>query len=405
MLNTTAMILAGGRGKRMDIFCHQRPKPILPFGGRYRVIDFTLSNCLNSNIDNIAVLADYQRASIMDYIQQWSAVNHKAESFSVLQPGNGSFNGTADAVYQNLDYLRKRRSQRVLILAGDHIYKMDYRKMLDFHPSVNADVTVGVIRVPISEACRFGTVGIDSGSRIREFVEKSPSPRSNLASMGIYLFNTDILAKRLSEDSHIRYSLHDFGYSILPAIIKTDKVFAFEFKDYWQDIGTVEAYYESNMALLDNSHFNINQDWPVFTNSASSSVSADSNTGRIVNSLVSPGCVVKGYVQNSVLSPGVLVQEHARVINSVVMNNTVIGSHSVVDRCILDEEIIIGEFCHLGFGSAQIPGVWDITMLGREVSVPSQTAIGRKCKIHPGIKVMGLQSNLIISGSILTAAT
>jgi glucose-1-phosphate adenylyltransferase len=405
MLNTTAMILAGGRGTRMDMFCHHRPKPTLPFGGKYRVIDFTLSNCLNSCIKNIAVLVDYQRSSMTEYLNKWSSANNRMENLSVLQPENGSYIGTSDAVYQNLDYLKQAKSERVLILAGDHIYKMDYRKMLDFHESMKAGVTVGIIRIPIKQANRFGTVDIDSEGRITDFVEKSSNPQSDLASMGIYIFDNDILTRYLTEDAKDKNSPHDFGYAILPGIVKKERVFGYEFKDYWQDIGTIEAYYEANMELLKaDSRFRLDQDWPIFTSFNSPPITTKSENGRIVNSLISPGCVVKGYVENSVLSPGVFVGEYAQIINSVIMDNGNIGHYSIVDRCILDEGVNVGKFCYLGFGSTPQSGVWDITLLGKEVSIPPQTTIGRRCKVLPGLKMKAADSSLIASGTVLSGA-
>ena len=213
MEKTSAMILAGGRGKRMaDLSRQQRPKPILPFAGNFQVIDFTLSNCVNSQINDIAVLVDYQRSAMTEYLKQWR-LNNNENRISILQPETGSYSGTASAVYENLDYLKKQGSERVLILAGDHIYKMDYSKMLAFHETAGADATVAVIRVPMEQASRFGTVSVESEGRIIEFVEKSSSPRSNLASMGIYIFNIDFLAKCLSEDAADPNSPHDFGYA------------------------------------------------------------------------------------------------------------------------------------------------------------------------------------------------
>jgi glucose-1-phosphate adenylyltransferase len=406
MRDTSTLILAGGRGKRMDIFCHQRPKPTLPFAGNFRVIDFTLSNCVYSQLENIGILVDYQRSSMTEYINKWSNANDKTKGISVLQPQYGSYSGTSDAVYQNLNYIRKEKSDRVLILAGDHIYKMDYHKMLDFHQLVNADVTVGVVRVPIKQANRFGTLEVNSEGKIKAFVEKSSNPKTNMASMGIYIFNSDILEKRLAEDAMIKDSPHDFGYAILPKIVDQDKVFAYEFNDYWQDIGTVEAYYEASMELLRmDSSFKLDGDWPVLTCSGISPISIKNEGGRIINSIISPGCVVKGYVKNSILSPGVFVGEYAEVVNSVIMDNTSIGYHTVVDSCILDEGVNIGNFCYLGFGAHTQTGVWDITLLGKEVSVPSKTAIGRKCKVLPGLKMKGFGSGLITSGTVLSAVT
>jgi glucose-1-phosphate adenylyltransferase len=405
MNDITAMILAGGKGKRMDIFCHQRPKPILPFAGPYRVIDFTLSNCVNSDLDKIGILVDYQRSILTEYLGKWSANNGMIGKLSVLQPQNGTYTWTSDAVFQNLKFLEQCGNERVLILAGDHIYKMDYRKMLAFHDEKKADVTVAMIRVPTKQANRFGTVALDSEGRITEFVEKSSTPRSNLASMGIYIFNRDILKKRLTEDENEPNSIHDFGFSILPSIVRRDRVFAYEFSDYWQDIGTIESYYEANMELVKpESSFRIESNWPIFSEYGPLSFFPQNSDERIINSYVSPGCVIKGYVKNSVLSPGVFVSEKAEVLNSVVMGSTSIGFHSIVDRCILDEGVNIGKFCYVGFGTPELPGVWDITMLGKEVNVPAQTSIGRKCKVLPGLGAGAFESGSIAHGTVVSAA-
>jgi glucose-1-phosphate adenylyltransferase len=404
MEKTSAMILAGGRGKRMDIFCQQRPKPILPFAGDFHVIDFTLSNCINSQVNDIAVLIDYQRFAMTEYLKQWISVNKGTNALSILPPKIGSYSGTADAVYQNLDYLKRQGSKRILILAGDHIYKMDYLKMLSSHEATNADVTVAVIRVPIEDAHRFGTVSVGYKGRIIEFEEKSANSRSNLASMGIYIFNSDFLEKCLSEDAGDPNSPHDFGYAILPRIVKRDRVFSYEFKGYWQDIGTVEAYYEANIQLLEaNPGFNIDDDWPISTGSWSSSISPWKSTGKIVNSLISPDCVIEGYVENSILSPGVHVENGAKVINSVVMANSSIGDHSIVDRCILDERVEIGRYCYVGFGRDIQTGKRGITMVGESVNVPHRTVIGCKSKIMPGLTLSSLTSQPVPPGSVISA--
>jgi glucose-1-phosphate adenylyltransferase len=400
--NIAAVILAGGSGKRMDILCHIRPKPALPFAGRFRVIDFSLSNCFHSQISDIAVLTDYQRSYMADYIRQWHRFNAHSTNCSVLEPGAGSYLGTADAVYQNLDYFYKRNVNTVLVLAGDHVYKLDYRKMLAFHREVNADVTVGVIPVPLEETHRFGTVTLDTSGRITDFLEKSPISRSNMASMGIYVFNRRILAERLIEDAGDQTSRHDFGYSLLPDMVKRDRVFAYQFEGYWQDIGTVEAYYEANMELTkEQPCFSLNSATPVMTQEQHLSPPCICGQASIINSLVSPGCVVKGRVENSVLSPKAWVDEGAVVRNSVIMGNAFIGRHSVVDHCVLDEEVKIGDYCYLGFGSSLIPGNCDITVLGKGVTVPPHTAIGRNCKIMPHVEASDFVSNVVTSGVIL----
>jgi len=402
MERTLGMILAGGRGKRMDLLCYVRPKPALPFAGKLRVIDFSLSNCVHSQIENIAVMVDYQRSYMADYMGEWTAANAESAKVSVLRPQCGSYAGTADAVYRNLDYLNAETSDRVLILAGDHVYRMDYRKMLAFHEKVGADATVGVIRVPVEEAHRFGTVVIDAQGRIQEFVEKSSRPLSTMASMGIYVFNKDILARRLIEDASIEDSPHDFGYAVLPGMVKCDKVFAYEFNGYWQDIGTVEAYYQANMELLlARPRFSLDSNWPVLSDHNALPVPEGSQDSRVVNSLISPGCIIKGRVENSVLSPGVHVEEQAIIRNSIVMANTLVGYHSVVNSCIIDEGVQIGRFCYIGFGSSLLPGDGDITVLGRDVVVPPQTAVGRKCKVLPKVGPGDFRANLVPSGTIV----
>ncbi len=402
MGRVTAIILAGGRGKRMELLCHLRPKPALPFAGKLRVIDFSLSNCRHSQIEDVAVLVDYQRNYMVDYLREWAISNLQSTDFTVLPPAAGSYTGTAGAVCRNLGYLRSRPGDRVLILAGDHIYRMDYRKMLAFHESVNAEVTVGVARVPIEEAHRFGTACVDGQGKIRGFVEKPLNPTSTLASMGIYVFDKDILIERLVEDDSIPGSLHDFGYSVLPRMVEHNRVFAYEFTGYWQDIGTVEAYYRANMELLVASpRFSLDSSWPVLSDYSALPRPQQSKDGRAVNSLISPGCVIKGRVENSVLSPGVRVEDEAVVKNSVVMANTSVGYHSVVDGCIVDEGVQIGKLCYIGFGRSLLPDDLEITIIGKDVVVPSHIAVGRKCKILPKVGPLDFNGSLIRPGSVI----
>jgi glucose-1-phosphate adenylyltransferase len=402
MGRTLAMILAGGRGKRMDMFCQHRPKPALPFAGRYRVIDLTLSNCLHSQIGNIGMVTDYQRFIMADYLKQWEASNPKMDHFSILEPKLGPYAGTADAVYQNLDYLETQDSDTVLVLAGDHIYNMDYRRMLAFHRQSQTDITVGIIRVPSSEAHRFGTLTVEPNGQIKEFIEKSPTPTSNLASMGIYLFNREFLIERLKEDARNPASTHDFGYNIIPEAVKRDRVFGYEFRGYWQDIGTVEAYYEANMQLLrEDPDFKNDANWPICTANLTGNNSYTEKPENIVNSLISPGCYVEGYVENSILSPGVCVEKKARVIDSIVMPNTRIGYHSVVDRSIVDEGVNIDKYCYVGFSSNKIAQFSDITMVGKNVSLGPQTAIGRKSKIMPGLQLTDRRYQFVPPGTVV----
>ncbi len=403
MESVLAMILAGGRGKRMDILCHLRPKPALAFAGGFRVIDFALSNCIHSQIGTIGVLIDYQRLAMANYLKEWYLANQGPASFDILIPKAGSYAGTADAVHQNLGYLRTHNADPVLILAGDHIYKMDYRKMLFFHQQVKADVTVGIVPVPIEQAHRFGIVTVDAEGRIVDFAEKPRIPQSNLVSMGIYVFNRRLLSERLAEDAAQTDSLHDFGHSILPRIVRRDRVFAYKFAGYWQDIGTVESYYKANLELTRQvPSFSLDSQWPIFTRQTHSLSPHISEQGSIRDSLVSSGCMIKGVVENSVLSPGVRVEEKAVVRNSVIMANTFVGYYSVVDRCVLDEGVNVDKFCYIGFGATLVSGEWDITVLGRGVTVPSHTAIGRNCKIYPGVSPLDFTTTVVPSGTLVS---
>ncbi len=402
MKRTLALILAGGKGKRMDILCSRRPKPALPFAGNFRVIDFSLSNCIHSRIADIGVLVDYQRRAMAEYLSEWHALNGEATRLRVLPPTLGSYLGTADAVYQNLKFLESQEANTVLVLAGDHVYKMDYRKIIAFHAMLKADVTVGVVRVPPEETHRFGTVTVDAACRIRDFVEKSSWPHGNLASMGIYVFRKDLLMKRLSEDAAESGSPHDFGYAILPRMVKQDRVYAYEFAGYWQDIGTMDAYYEANMELLEeHPGYSLDSNWPIFCESPVLPVHVRASQGNITNSLVSPGCVIKGTVENSVLSPGVRVDEQAVVRNSIVMPRATIGYHSVVERCILEDDVHVGRFCYIGFGAGPMTGKRGISVLGSELVIPDRTAIGHACKVSSGAERAALKAGVIPSGTTL----
>jgi glucose-1-phosphate adenylyltransferase len=392
MKKTLAMILAGGRGKRMDPLCFERSKPALPFAGGFRVLDFTLSNCVHSGIDNFSVLVDYQRQSVADYLWQWVLFNARNTVCHILEPQNGSYKGTADAVYQNLDYLQSYNPEAVLVLAGDHVYQMDYREMLAFHEQTEADVTIGVVPVPIEETYRFGIVTIDSKSRITEFVEKPSITSSNLASMGIYIFNPKVLAEHLAEDSTQKASPHDFGSSIIPKMVKRNNVFAYKFDDYWQDIGNIEAYYETNMEFIrEPAPLRLNGKWPILTKNNSHLPLEISHEDNIKHSIVSTGCIIKGEVKNSILSTGVIIEEKAIVHNSVVMANAVIGSNSIVDRCILDEKVNVGNFCFVGFGPGPIMGTRNITVLGKGVKIPSYSTI------DPGRRILDNMATVDLS--------
>jgi glucose-1-phosphate adenylyltransferase len=383
MKSMMATILAGGKGTRMDILCQIRPKPALPFAGKFRVIDFSLTNCIHSQISNVAVLVDYQRSYITSYLNRWQNDNSLKSKFDILEPGkNSSYSGTANALYQNLDYLRKQSADKVLILPSDQAYKMDYRKMLAFHEKSRADVTIAVISVPIEEAHRFGTLTIREDGYVTEYIEKPDMPKSNLVSMGIYIFNKDILIKRLVEDAVEPDSIHCLAYSITPGLIGRDAVYAYKYDGFWRDIGTVDAYYATSMELINaKAPFIFNGTWPVLNCENSEPVRQFPHSS-IENSIISPGCVIKGRVENSILSPGVWVDEQATVRNSILLPKVFVGFHSLVDSCIADEEVNIGKYCYVGFGSDH-KKMSECTLLGNGATISSHTAIARGCRIMP----------------------
>jgi glucose-1-phosphate adenylyltransferase len=404
MTRVSAMILAGGRGERMGILSYARAKPSLSFAGKFRVIDFVLTNCVRSGISDIAVLTDYQRPSMASYLSKWWLVNGNSGNFHILDPEAGSYKGTADALYQNVTYLQRQGANAILILAADHIYKMDYRKMLAFHQKAEADVTVGTVSVPIEQAHRFGIVKTNNEGRIVDFVEKPRIPGSNLVSMGIYIFNSQTLLERLAEDAANSNSPHDFGHAIIPNMVSRDRVFAYKFNDYWRDIGTVEAYYEANMELVSQPvSFSLNTQWSILTQGDGSLPPPKiSGQGSVKNSLISPGCVIKGEVQNSILSTGVIVEEKAAVRNSIIMAETVIGEHSVVNRSILDEAVNVGEFCYIGLETSRIPGDLGITVVGKAATIPSHTAICSSCSVLPDVEPEDFVKHVVHAGNVVS---
>lgn len=374
MRRVAALILAGGEGKRMGILCRQTPKPALPFAGMFKVIDFSLNNCLYSGIKHLGILTDYQRTTMANYIRNWSCshINTNSLEMTVLEPRNGHYLGTADAVYQNLEYLQNNRIDTVLVLAADHIYRMDYQLLLALHEQKKADITVGIMTMSPNELRRFGTLRANSEGRITDFAEKSDIPLSNLISMGIYAFNIEALSRRLSEDALKENSRHDFGYSIIPDMVVKDRAYAYQFSDYWKDIGTPKAYYETNMECLHmesiSRPFN---DWPMFTaaKNETGSYQVISND-RVRNSLISPGCVIKGQVENSILSPGVIVEKQAVVKNSILMDNVIVSNQTQVESSIIAERASIGRCCHIGEPNYSFPLPKQITILGEAVVVP-----------------------------------
>jgi glucose-1-phosphate adenylyltransferase len=377
MKKVLAMILAGGKGERLYPLTKDRTKPAVPFGGIYRIIDFTLSNCVNSNIRKIYVLTQYKSISLNRHIQLgWNLFSSQLGEFLSIIPAQQRLDeswyaGTADAIFQNFYTIQQERPDLVLILSGDHIYKMDYNEMIQYHLAKEADLTVGAIQMPSSTSREFGVIEVDRDHRVVGFQEKPGHPRTLpdnpeaiLASMGIYVFNTEIMVRRLMQDTKREGSTHDFGRDVLPSMITRDKVYAFNFWDeerrepqYWRDVGTVDAYWEANMDLISViPQLNLYDfEWPIHTYyepfpPAKTVHSEVGRTGVAINSIISGGCIVSGSrVENSILSPNVQVHSYAEVVDSIIMEGVSIGRHARIRRAIIDKGITIPEGMEIGF--------------------------------------------------------
>jgi glucose-1-phosphate adenylyltransferase len=395
-VSVVAVILAGGQGERLSVLSVKRAKPAVPFAGKYRIIDFALSNVVNSGIYHAAILTQYRPHSLHDHIgvgKPWD-LDRARGGVRLLQPYLGRresdwYKGSADAVFQNLPMLADWKMDLALILSGDQIYKMDYGKMIEFHRRKKADVTVGVMEVPIEDAHRFGTMIVNEEGRVTEFDEKPPEPRSNLISMGIYVFDPEILTQRLTEDSRMRGSAHDFGKDVIPRMVGTpssplDRVYAYRFTDYWQDVGTIASYWEANMGLLsDPADFELyDYDWVIHTRSEERPPAKISVEARVSNSLISHGCHIVGTVEHSVLSPGVFVAEGAVVRDSILMNDTIVGRNAVVDCSILDKEVVIGAGAVIGYGDDMTFNRMEPKNLSTGISV-----VGKRVRIPPGLRL------------------
>lgn len=348
-----AMILAGGRGTRLYDLTNKTAKPAVYFGGKYRIIDFPLSNCANSNINVVGVLTQYEPVELNAYAgagQRWG-LDTRGSGVYVLPPSEkdgtkfGVYQGTADAINQNIDFIDEFNPQYVLILSGDHIYKMDYDKMLTEHRNNAADLTVAVRPVPWEEAPRFGIMNTDMNNRILEFQEKPAEPKSNLASMGIYIFDWPLLRQTLIEDAQDENSEHDFGKNIIPNLLNQQKrLFAYNFNGYWKDVGTVDSLWEANMDLINhNDQLDLgDKEWKIYTADIPTLPQYVSRTGKVEHCYINQGAIIRGHVKDSVLFNGVTIDEGAEVIESVLMPGTVVEKGAKVYRAILAEKVKIG---------------------------------------------------------------
>jgi len=396
---TIAMLLAGGAGTRLTVLSEERAKPAVPFAGKFRIIDFTLSNCVNSGIYTVGVLTQYLPHSLNEHIgigKPWD-LDRSRGGVRLLHPYQGRkekqwYGGTADAITQNLNFIDESRADTVLILSGDHIYKMDYRPMIDYHRAKGADLTIAVMPVPLEETHRFGIMQVDDNQRIVQFYEKPKDrDKGNLASMGIYIFNTRSLAQRLNENGPENPRV-DFGQHVIPAMINAgDNVFAYKYEGYWVDVGTIDSYWATNLALLqpDTALDLYAADWPIHTKSEERPAAKIGPQAKVVSSMISNGCIVRGLVINSILSPGVYISPGAVVKDSVVMNDTWIGPGAHLDKVVLDKQVVVGAGALVGTGdesvaNEQMPDKLfaGITVVGKNAFIPDRVQIGRNVLIN-----------------------
>jgi len=393
-----AFILAGGLGTRLCLLSERRAKPAVPFGGKYRIIDFTLSNCVNSGIYDVGVLTQYRPTSLRQHIgigRPWD-LDRTRGGVQLLQPSLDSvesdwYQGTADAIYRNLIHLRRRMTDHVLVLSGDHVYKMDYNVLYAFHEANRASVTVAVTEVPADAVSAFGILETDRTGRVVGFQEKPRLARSRLASMGVYLFDRRSLIQWLVEDAAMKDSAHDFGKNLLPRLVaRGEAVYAHHFRDYWQDVGALDSYYQTNMDLIsDRPPLDLNDPgWLVHTQSADRPPVRFETGGVAERSLIANGCRIAGTVTRSILFPGVTVAPGAVVSDSIVMNDTQIMRDAQLDRAILDKEVVIGGGARVGWGEAMTPNEAcpehlsnGLLVVGKGTRLPEGLTVGRNARI------------------------
>ena len=413
-----AMLLAGGQGSRLGVLTSKVAKPAVAFGGKYRIIDFPLSNCINSGIDTVGVLTQYQPLRLNTHIGigiPWD-LDRNVGGVTVLPPyekSNSSewYTGTANAIFQNLDYMETYNPDYVLILSGDHIYKMDYEVMLDFHKAKNADVTIAVMPVPMEEASRFGIVVSDENSQIQEFEEKPEHPSSNLASMGIYIFSWKVLKEALLTMKN--QSNCDFGMHIIPYCHeKGMRMFSYEYNGYWKDVGTLGSYWEANMELIDIiPEFNLYEEfWKIYTKSDILPPQYISSDAKIDRSIIGEGCLICGEVYNSVISAGVTIKKGAVVRDSIIMQNTVIGEDCVIEKSIIAENVTVGAGCQIGMGEEKESKLskkiyaFGLATIGENSVIPPSVTIGKNTAIFGETVAEDYPDGLLDSGEYIIKA-
>ena len=413
-MKALAMIMAGGESPALSVLTTQRAEPVVPFAGKFRIIDFVLSNCVNSDIFNVAVLTQYQPRELIEHIalgKPWD-LDRATGGVRVLQPyptrdGGGWQRGTADAIRYNLGFVQEQNVDAVLILAGDHVYKMDYRKLLTFHEQTNADVTLAVREVSPFDAYRFGMVKTELDGRISNFEEKPRRTRSTLASMGIYVFKRDVLIDWLLREGKGQV---DFGREVIPSLVKSRRVYAHHFDGYWVDIGTLQAYWEANMALLAETPALELDDprWVIHTRSEERPPAWVGAEARVDGNLLCDGCRIEGRVERSIISPGVVVAHGALVRDSIIMRDTIIGEGAIVDRAIIDTDVVVGAKAEIGAGDDNTPNRHDparfstgLTVIGTASHIPAGAHIGRNCVIRPHRNAKDFSDKTVASGETI----
>ena len=416
--DTLVLLLAGGVGSRLNILVKTRAKPAVPFAGIYRIIDFSLSNVMNSGMSQVGVLTQYKPLSLMRHLgtgEPWDFTG-RTRGVKILPPSTGFkdadwYRGTADAIRQNVSFIKAHPSKEVVVLSGDHIYQMDLAGLVDFHRQKEADITIGMMVVPKSQMHQFGAGITDSEGRIVEWEEKPKVPRTNLASMGIYVFDTEYLLSLLAENKEEV----DFGIHLVPKALARDNVFAYPFTGYWRDVGTIQAYWEANMDLLSEDSGISPEEWGIRPNLQSGQFLGDriparfAASSRVVNSMISAGCEIEGEVVNSVLSCGVKVGAGARVQDSIIFDDCVIEKDSQIDLAILDKRVMVGQGSVIGSGkNKELPNskypdhlYTGISLVGKEVEVPPGTTIGRNCIITPWRKQADFPGSNIKDGETI----
>lgn len=398
-----AMLLAGGQGSRLYSLTKNLAKPAVPFGGKYRIIDFPLSNCVNSGIDTVGVLTQYQPLVLNEYIgsgQPWDLDRQEGGVF-VLPPyqkssGSDWYTGTANAIYQNLPFIERYDPEYVLILSGDHIYKMDYEKMLKFHKEKEADCTIAVLQVPMEEASRFGIMNAYEDGQIYEFEEKPANPKSNLASMGIYIFSWNKLREYLEQDAKTPGSANDFGKNIIPNMLAAhERMYAYAFDGYWKDVGTIDSLWEANMDLLDPKVplSLYDPEWKIYARNPALPPHYIAPGAVVQNSMITEGCVIEGTVDFSVIFAGVTIEEGAVVRDSIIMPGSVVKKGAVVDYTIVAERAVIGENAVIGARPEKMENIseWGVTVIGNGVTIGAGVNIAPKSMVETDITAEEVQ--------------